>query len=191
MWAGSAATGRYRYRATRRRRLRSTRRLPAEQHGLVWRELRDRSARPVDRGRRRPGGWVTGPSRSGSACLRTIQLNITGKKSWHGFAPFVGGTAGVAWAEETPADTSGYRFGTRAVLAPLSDSGSPGPAHSLPGRRALALLAAQVSQLLLPGAGGRPSGAGRAFPCGSRGPSRGGVDRWRRIPFRHRVLVLT
>jgi len=40
-------------------------------------------------------------------------------RAGHGFAPFVGGTAGVAWAEETPADTSGYRFGTRAVLAPL------------------------------------------------------------------------
>ncbi|HSE45456.1 MAG TPA: hypothetical protein VLA89_09050, partial [Gemmatimonadales bacterium] len=63
---------------------------------------------------------VTGPvSQRLSMFEGTVQLNITGKKSWHGFAPFVGGTAGVAWAEETPADTSGYRFGTRAVLAPL------------------------------------------------------------------------
>jgi hypothetical protein len=63
---------------------------------------------------------VTGPvSQRLSMFEGTVQLNITGKKSWHGLAPFVGGTAGVAWAEETPADTSGYRFGTRAVLAPL------------------------------------------------------------------------
>ena len=63
---------------------------------------------------------VTGPVSQRLNMLEgTVQLNITGKKSWHGFAPFVGGTAGVAWAEETPADTSGYRFGTRAVLAPL------------------------------------------------------------------------
>jgi hypothetical protein len=47
-----------------------------------------------------------------------LQWNITGKKTWHGLAPYFGGTIGLTWADDTPADTSGYRFGTRAVLAP-------------------------------------------------------------------------
>jgi hypothetical protein len=47
-----------------------------------------------------------------------LQFNITGKKTWHGLAPYVGGTIGIAWAEDTPADTSGYHFGTRAALSP-------------------------------------------------------------------------
>lgn len=49
----------------------------------------------------------------------TLQLNITGKKTWHRFAPFLGGTVGVTWAEDTKADTSGYHFGTRVALSPM------------------------------------------------------------------------
>jgi hypothetical protein len=48
-----------------------------------------------------------------------IQWNITGRKTWHGLAPYFGGTIGVVWAGDTPADTSGFDFGTRVGLAPV------------------------------------------------------------------------
>jgi hypothetical protein len=43
----------------------------------------------------------------------TLQFNVTGKKTWHGIAPFVAGSIGLAWGNEPAADTSGYHFGTR------------------------------------------------------------------------------
>jgi hypothetical protein len=47
-----------------------------------------------------------------------IQLNVTGGKSWHRVAPFLGITGGLAGASSTPADTSRYRFGRKFYLAP-------------------------------------------------------------------------
>ena len=49
-----------------------------------------------------------------------LTLNLTGGKSWHGFAPFVGLVGGAAFAEKTPADTSGYNFGTKGFFAPAT-----------------------------------------------------------------------
>jgi len=46
-----------------------------------------------------------------------LQLVLTGRKSWHRFAPFVGGALGVAIARPLAQDTS-YRFGTKITLAP-------------------------------------------------------------------------
>ncbi|HEU4761288.1 MAG TPA: hypothetical protein VFS74_03130 [Gemmatimonadales bacterium] len=48
----------------------------------------------------------------------TIQLNLTGGKTWNGFAPFVSLSGGMAFAGDTPADTSGYRFGNKFYVAP-------------------------------------------------------------------------
>lgn len=49
-----------------------------------------------------------------------IQFNLTGGKSWHRVAPFVGASAGLALAGDTPADTSQYDFGRKFYLAPMA-----------------------------------------------------------------------
>ncbi len=47
-----------------------------------------------------------------------LQLVLTGRKTWHGFAPFVGAAIGLAASSRSPRDTSGYDFGTKVTLAP-------------------------------------------------------------------------
>ena len=47
-----------------------------------------------------------------------LQLSLTGAKTFHGFLPYVGGSLGLAFGGNLPADTSGYRFGTKLTLAP-------------------------------------------------------------------------
>ena len=49
----------------------------------------------------------------------TLQLNMTGAKSWHSLAPFTAIGIGLVKGQSTPAsDTSGYSFGTRFYFAP-------------------------------------------------------------------------
>ena len=51
-----------------------------------------------------------------------LQLNITGRKTWHRLAPFLGISAGWVNASESPsvakADSSGYEFGSKFYWAP-------------------------------------------------------------------------
>jgi hypothetical protein len=47
-----------------------------------------------------------------------LQLVLTGRKTWRGFAPYVGGAMGVAIGGKSPRDTSGYKFGTKFTIAP-------------------------------------------------------------------------
>jgi hypothetical protein len=47
-----------------------------------------------------------------------LQLVLTGRKTWRGFAPYVGGALGVAIGGMSPRDLSGYQFGTKLTLAP-------------------------------------------------------------------------
>ncbi|HEY8257655.1 MAG TPA: hypothetical protein VIG08_08370 [Gemmatimonadales bacterium] len=47
-----------------------------------------------------------------------LVLNLTGGKSWHRLAPFVGSAVGLTFPSGTPADTSGFEFGKRFYLAP-------------------------------------------------------------------------
>ena len=47
-----------------------------------------------------------------------LQLVLTGRKTWHGFAPYLGGALGVAVGSRVQRDTSGYEFGTKITLAP-------------------------------------------------------------------------
>lgn len=47
-----------------------------------------------------------------------LQLVLTGRKTWHGFAPFVGAAIGLAASSGAPRDSSGYDFGTKVTLAP-------------------------------------------------------------------------
>jgi hypothetical protein len=48
----------------------------------------------------------------------TLQFNLSGGKSWHRIAPFIGAGVGLALGSATPADTSQYKFGRKLYLAP-------------------------------------------------------------------------
>src|SRR5207247_8615706 len=47
-----------------------------------------------------------------------LQLVLTGKKTWRGFAPYLGGALGLAVGGRSPRDTSGYDFGTKFAVMP-------------------------------------------------------------------------
>lgn len=62
----------------------------------------------------------TGPVRTDLALAEAgIQLRLTGGKTWHGLAPYVGTALGMLFDVNSPGDTSGsgYRFGTKVSLA--------------------------------------------------------------------------
>lgn len=49
----------------------------------------------------------------------TLQLNVTGAKSWHALAPYSSLGIGLVHGQKSPAaDTSGYSFGTHFYFAP-------------------------------------------------------------------------
>lgn len=48
----------------------------------------------------------------------SISLNLTGTKTWHALAPYIGTGIGLAFAGRLPEDQSGYKFGTKFFLAP-------------------------------------------------------------------------
>jgi hypothetical protein len=47
-----------------------------------------------------------------------LQFNLSGGKSWHRIAPFIGAGVGLAFGRATPADTSQYNFGRKVYVAP-------------------------------------------------------------------------
>lgn len=47
-----------------------------------------------------------------------LQFHLTGAKSWRRLAPYAALGGGLAIAGSTPADTSGYEFGSKLFLAP-------------------------------------------------------------------------
>jgi hypothetical protein len=49
-----------------------------------------------------------------------LQLNLTGGKTWHRLAPFVGAGVGLTFPSSTPADTSRFTFGHKFYLAPFT-----------------------------------------------------------------------
>lgn len=49
----------------------------------------------------------------------TLKMSITGPKTWHGLAPYLGASLGVAIGSELGQDTSGYSFGTKFMFAPV------------------------------------------------------------------------
>ena len=66
-----------------------------------------------------PGSRVTGPvDQSVTFVEGLVTFNITGGKTWHGLAPFIEMATGAAFGSSTPADTSGYNFGTKGFFAP-------------------------------------------------------------------------
>jgi hypothetical protein len=48
-----------------------------------------------------------------------LQLNLTGGKTWHRLAPFVGTGVGLTFPSGTPADTSKFELGKKIYLAPM------------------------------------------------------------------------
>jgi hypothetical protein len=62
---------------------------------------------------------VSGPVRQTVTFAEAnLQLNLTGGKSWHGLAPFVGTGVGATFPSGTPADTSRFELGHKIYLAP-------------------------------------------------------------------------
>jgi hypothetical protein len=49
-----------------------------------------------------------------------LQFNLTGGKTWHRLAPFVGTGVGMTFPSGTPADTSRFELGHRIYLAPYA-----------------------------------------------------------------------
>jgi hypothetical protein len=47
-----------------------------------------------------------------------FQFLLTGRKTWRGLTPYISTTMGVAVSRGSPADTSGYSFGTKLTLSP-------------------------------------------------------------------------
>ena len=47
-----------------------------------------------------------------------LRLVLTGRKTWHGFAPYLGGGLGLALGGATPTDPAGYKFRTKITLNP-------------------------------------------------------------------------
>jgi hypothetical protein len=67
---------------------------------------------------------VDGPVKQAVTMLEfAVQINLTGKKSWHRLAPFIGGSAGFIHGADLPPtvkDSSGYKFGGKIYLAPAA-----------------------------------------------------------------------
>jgi hypothetical protein len=67
---------------------------------------------------------VDGPvSQSLTMVEGAMQLNVTGKKSWHRLAPYLGGSVGYVSGSSLPAsqpDSSGFKFGSKFYLAPAA-----------------------------------------------------------------------
>jgi hypothetical protein len=65
------------------------------------------------------GGAVTGTvDQSATFVEADLQLNLTGGKTWNRLAPFIGAGIGLTWAEDIPADRSGFELGTKFYFAP-------------------------------------------------------------------------
>ena len=47
-----------------------------------------------------------------------LQFNLTGGKSWHGFAPYFGSGVGLTFPSGVPADTSRFELGKKIYLVP-------------------------------------------------------------------------
>jgi hypothetical protein len=64
---------------------------------------------------------VSGPvDQSVNFAELNLQLNLTGGKSWHRLAPFVGGGVGFTFPSSTPADTSRFNMGHKLYFAPFT-----------------------------------------------------------------------
>lgn len=66
---------------------------------------------------------VTGPVDQDLTFIEgSLQLNLTGRKTWHRLAPFLSGSVGWVHSTDVPAtqDSSGFRFGNKIYLTPAA-----------------------------------------------------------------------
>lgn len=49
-----------------------------------------------------------------------VQFTVTGAKTWHGLAPYIGGGLGFAWRTDSPGSPDAFDFGGRFYLAPFA-----------------------------------------------------------------------
>jgi hypothetical protein len=62
---------------------------------------------------------VSGPvSQTVSFAEFDLQFNLTGGKTWHRLAPFIGAGVGLTFPSGTAQDSSGFKFGHKIYLAP-------------------------------------------------------------------------
>ena len=72
------------------------------------------------------GGQVTGTVDQSTTFVEAdLQFNLTGGKTWHRLAPFIGAGIGLAWAEDTPTGASSWAPGSPLLRTPVSASSSP------------------------------------------------------------------
>ncbi len=93
--------------------------LAATTVGLSLEFSRGTMERLVVNPRDAPATRVSGPVDQRLTLIGTsLQLNLTGGKTWHKLAPYVGAGLGLAFASDTPEDISGFELGTRIYLKP-------------------------------------------------------------------------
>lgn len=83
--------------------------------GAARAQLTRQIADPFQPVAKRFSGPVDNPATMGEVGL---MFGLTGLKSWHGFAPYIGAVAGGAFSKHVAADTSGYNFGNKLFLEP-------------------------------------------------------------------------
>jgi len=47
-----------------------------------------------------------------------LRFNLTGRKTWNNFAPYLSAAGGIAVSEGSPTDSSGYKFGKKLTISP-------------------------------------------------------------------------
>ena len=135
---------------------------------------------------------VSGPvKQSVTFAEASIQFNLTGGKTWHRLAPFLGADDRPQLSQQHPAGHQRLRAGTQGRPSRpgagfrlfLTARGSP------PGRGPGRLLEAQLSPQLHPGAAGRPGHPGRP-PRGDHRRQRERMGHQRLVPGRAGLRLL-
>ena len=83
---------------------------------VTWNRLERMVADPAATTEPRITGPVKQPVLQADA---GIAILLTGDKTWHGFAPYLGGFVGVGFGSAVAQDTSDYAFKTKFVSGPL------------------------------------------------------------------------
>lgn len=84
--------------------------------GIIYGDLERMLVDP----RRSPANRSTGPVPNGVLWVdAAAQFNLTGNKTWHGFAPYTGAATGLAFTETVSEDPGNFKMGTKIVLSPM------------------------------------------------------------------------
>ena len=76
---------------------------------------------PVEQGHFPPDARTSGPFSQAMVALDgNIQLTLTGGKSWHRMAPYLGVGIGISFGSDIPEDSSGFTFNAKFLLQPAA-----------------------------------------------------------------------